>query len=91
MHIGPWSDVAKAAEVFGPKDIPLEICLNSVADIYEKNKDEMKAKLLSIKEACEGKVRYQVRADGFAVLNSTEFTLGKIREWNDVALEVFPG
>lgn len=91
MHVGPWSDVAKAASVFGPKDIALEICLNSVADIYEKNKDEMREKLLNIKNACDGKVRYQVRADGFAVLNSVEFTLGKIREWNDVALEVFPG
>ena len=91
MHVGPWSDVAKAAQVFGPKDIPLEICLNSVEDIYEKNKDEMREKLISIKDACDGRVRYQVRADGFAVLNSVEFTLGKIREWNDVALEVFPG
>jgi hypothetical protein len=91
MHVGPWSDVARAAEVFGPKDIPLEICINSVADVYEKNKDEMRQKLLSIKNTCEGKVRYQVRADGFAVLNSIEFTLQKIREWNEVALEVFPG
>ena len=64
MHVGPWSDVAKAAEVFGAKDIPLEICLNSVEDIYEKNGQEMRQKLLSIKEACDGKVRYQVRADG---------------------------
>jgi len=91
MHIGPWSDVARAAEVFGAKDIPLEICLNSVADIYEKDADGMKEKLLSIKDACEGKVRYQVRADGFAVLNSVEFTLEKIREWNKAALEIFPG
>jgi hypothetical protein len=91
MHVGPWSDVAKAAEVFGAKDIPLEICLNSVEDIYEKNGQEMRQKLLSIKEACDGKVRYQVRADGFAVLNSIDFTLQKIREWNEAALEVFPG
>ena len=91
MHIGPWSDVAKAAEVFSPKDIPLEICLNSVADIYERTEEEMRQKLLSIKDACDGKVRYQVRGDGFAVLNSVEFTLEKIRQWNKVALEVFPG
>ncbi|MDD5017424.1 MAG: uroporphyrinogen decarboxylase family protein [Eubacteriales bacterium] len=91
MHIGPWSDVKKAAEVFSKKDIAIEICLNSVADIYEGNEDEMRAKLLSIKEACDGKVRYQVRADGFAVLNSVEFTMEKIRQWNKVALEVFPG
>jgi hypothetical protein len=91
MHVGPWSDVAKAAEVFGAKDIPLEICLNSVEDIYEKNGQEMRQKLLSVKEACDGKVRYQVRADGFAVLNSIDFTLQKIREWNEAALEVFPG
>ncbi|MFH1006321.1 MAG: uroporphyrinogen decarboxylase family protein [Candidatus Latescibacterota bacterium] len=91
MHIGPWSDVAKAAEVFSKKDIPLEICLNSVADIYERTEDEMRAKLVSIKDACDGKVRYQVRGDGFAILGSIAFTLEKIGQWNRVAQEVFPG
>lgn len=91
MHIGPWSNVEKAARVFGPKDIALEICLNSVADIYEKSEDDMRAKLLAIRAACDGQVRYQVRADGFAVLKSIDFTLEKIRQWNRIALEVFPG
>lgn len=91
MHIGPWSDVAKAAAVFSGKDIALEICLNSVADIYDATEDEMRAKLLSIKDACDGKVRYQVRADGFAIVNSIAVTLEKIRQWNRIALEVFPG
>jgi uroporphyrinogen-III decarboxylase len=91
MHIGPWSDVAKAAEVFRGDDIALEICLNASADIYDRNEEEMEQKLQNIKSACEGKVRYSVRADGFGVVDNVESTLEKIRQWNKVALRVFPG
>lgn len=91
MHIGPWSDIKKAVEVFSQKDIALEICLNSMADIYERNEEEMRQKLQSIKDICDGKVRYSVRADGFAILHSVEFCLEKIRLWNKVAEVVFPG
>ncbi len=91
VHIGPWSDVAKAAEVFSKTNISLEICLNSVDDIYEKEEDQMREKLLKIKNACDGKVKYQVRADGFAIYNSIEYTMQKINLWNKVALEIFPG
>lgn len=91
MHIGPWSDIKKAVEVFSKKDIVLEICLNSIRDVYEKNTVETKDKLKSIKDMCEGKIRYSVRADGFAILNSIEFSLKKIREWNNIAREVFSG
>lgn len=91
MHVGPWSDIPMAVEVFGKKDIPLEICLNAVRDIYEATEDRMRRKLLSIRAACDGKVRYQVRADGFGIMGTVEEALAKIRMWNNVAREVFPG
>lgn len=91
MHIGPWSDIRKAVDVFASKDIALEICLNSVENIYEKTEEEMKRKLLDIREICDGRIRYSVRADGLALFNSMEFTMDKIRQWNNAAMEVFPG
>jgi len=91
MHVGPWSDPGRAAEVFGPKDICLNICVNSVRDMYEKSFEEMRAQLLDIRNACDGKVRYEVRCDGIAVLNSEEEMMRKIGEWSRAAREVFPG
>jgi hypothetical protein len=91
MHVGPWSDVQKAANVFSKKDIALEICLNAVRDVYESSEVQMREKLLSIKKACDGKVRYSVRADGFGVVDTVENAMRQIRLWNKVASEVFPG
>jgi len=54
MHIGPWSDVAKAADVFSKTDLSLEICINSVEDVYEMDETQMREKLMSIKNACDG-------------------------------------
>ncbi|MDW7657878.1 MAG: uroporphyrinogen decarboxylase family protein [Bacillota bacterium] len=91
MHIGPWSDVRKAADVFAEKDVCLEICLNSVADIYDQEEDTMRKKLLLIRDACDKRIRYQVRADGFAVMNTVDAMLEKVKTWGRVAGEVFPG
>lgn len=91
MHVGPWSDVRKAAEVFSKKDIALEICINAVKDVYERTESEMREKLQSIKDACDGKVRYSVRADGFGIIDTVEKAMNKITLWNRVASEVFPG
>ncbi len=90
MHIGPWSDIAKAAEVFGKKDIAIEICLNSNRDMYDKMEEEMREQLRGIRNLCDGKVRYSVRCDGIAILNSQEECMQKMKEWNRAAKEVFP-
>ena len=89
MHIGPWSDIAKAVEVFGPKDISIEICRNNNRDLYDKTEEEMEADLQAIKDLCEGKVKYQVRMDGIAILKNKEHTLEKIETWKRVAKKVF--
>ena len=89
MHVGPWSDVAKAAEVFGKKDISIEICRNDVRDMYEKTPEQMEADLRNIKNICDGKVKYQVRLDGIAVLQTVDQMLEKVSEWRDAADRVF--
>lgn len=91
MHIGPWSDVGRAVEVFGPKEIPLEICVNSVRDMYGRTESEMEAQLTGIRDLCDGRVRYSVRCDGIAVLDTQEECMRKIREWSRAAEKVFHG
>lgn len=91
MHIGPWSDISKAVEVFSKKDIALEICLSSTGDVYDKDEEGMRQKLQYIKSICDGKIRYSVRADGLAILTTIEENLTKINLWSKVASEVFPG
>jgi len=91
MHLGPWSDIPKAVEVFSKKDIALEICLNSVADVYEASEGQIRQKLEYIRSVCEGKIRYSVRADGLAILTTIEEDLAKVNLWSKIASEVFPG
>ena len=89
MHVGPWSDVARAAEVFGRCDVALDICVNATEDVYDRTPEEMRRKLRQIRDACEGRVRYAVRADGFQIVRGVEADLAKIRQWNDAAIDVF--
>ena len=90
MHIGPWSDIPSAVEVFGPKDISIEICMNSNRDLFDKDYDQMVADLERIKSICEGKIRYQIRMDGIAIFKNQEFTMQKVKEWVKAANQVFP-
>lgn len=88
MHVGPWSDVAQAAEVFGKADIALDICVSATGDVYDRTPDEMRQKLQSIKDACHSKVRYAVRADGFQILRSVAEDLASVNAWNQAAIDV---
>ena len=89
MHVGPWSDLAGAVEVFGKTDTALDICVNATDDVYDRTPDEMRKKLQNIRKICEGKVRYAVRADGFQIVRSVAENLDSIRSWNEAALDVF--
>ena len=91
MHLGPWSDIQKAVEVFSQKDLVIEICLSSTADVYDASEEQIRQNLEHIKNICDGKIKYSVRADGLAILNSIEEDLAKINLWSKVASEIFPG
>ena len=89
MHIGPWSDIKKAVQVFGSKQIPIEICLSNNRDMYEKTSEQMEAQLLEIKDICEGKVKYSVRCDGIGVIDTIDECTSKMKDWCKVAKMVF--
>lgn len=89
MHIGPWSDIGKAVNVFGTKQIPIEICVSNNRDMYEKTSQQMEEHLLGIKSICDGKVKYSVRCDGIGVLFTIDECISKMNEWCKVAKQVF--
>jgi uroporphyrinogen-III decarboxylase len=83
FHVGPWTDVRKAAEVFDGR-VALEICLHPVRDVQNATKAEMEDRLKGIARACVNS-RFTVRADGLQVMTSVEEDLKKIQEWNGFA------
>lgn len=83
MHVGPWTSVDKAAQIFGEM-APLEICINPQKDVFDANQKEMFDKINSILNSCSKHNinGFYIRASGFGIINSIDFTLGKINEWN---------
>ena len=85
LHVGPWTSVDRAAQIFG-NTAPLEICINPQKDVFDANASEMAQKMLSILNDCgRNDVKgFYIRASGFGVIKNLDFTLDKIKEWNHV-------
>lgn len=86
FHVGPWSDVKKADETFGP-DVALDVCLNPQADVLEAGEEQMRQKVASVISAARG-VPLSIRADGFMVVHSVEEDVAKIDAWLRIAQEL---
>jgi len=85
FHCGPWTSYRKAAEVF-EHNTTLDICLDPQKDVIEADKDQMADKLRDIRNSLEG-FDFTVRADAFMPEKNLDFVLGKIHQWNEVALK----
>jgi hypothetical protein len=83
FHVGPWTDVRAAMEVFEGK-VPLEICLHPLRDVQRAAADEMEKKLVEIASACDG-CAYSVRADGLQNIGNLSEDVKKIEMWMDIA------
>lgn len=86
FHCSPWSSAKKAVETFN-KDIAFDVCINPQADVYDLNKEEMEKVLIRLKDIFKNS-KYAIRADTFMVQNSIDFTLNKIKDWNEAAIKV---
>jgi hypothetical protein len=86
FHCGPWTDVAKAAEVFG--DITLDICVDSL-DVYQANDEAMRAKVTGIVQSCweHGAHSFLIRPGILNKLGDVEENVASIRQWVKVAKE----
>ena len=86
MHVGPWTSVDKAAEIFGKKS-SLEICVNPQKDIFDVDIDAMIRKINSIITTCRTRDvdGFYIRAGGLGIFGDLDTTLNKIKVWNDAA------
>ena len=86
FHVGPWTDLAKAAEVFG--DVTLDICIHSVT-VYEGNDDATRTKITQIVETCRdhGARSFSIRPGILQAFGDVEKDLAAVGRWCRVAQE----
>lgn len=86
FHVGPWSDLGKAVEVFD-KNIAFDVCLDPHVDVLDSNKEKMEKKIREIEDICKER-KHAIRADAFQVMNNLEENLNKMKTWCKVAANV---
>jgi len=104
FHVGPWTDVRKAAEVFGPKGVPLEICVQKhwhygpgpwpTADdvLLATPKDIEKTIEQTVREAKEGGgTAFCIEAGPLPRTHSPEEDIRRIKEWVRITRDVLEG
>jgi hypothetical protein len=85
FHVGPWTDVGRAAEVMG--DLALQVCLDPVRDIQRAEESHIVERLEEVFTACEG-LAFTIRADGLHTIDTLEPELETVDRWLDIARAV---
>ncbi len=90
FHVGPWTDVSQAADIFGK--VTLDICLHAL-DIYETNEEAMRAKVSGILQTCRehGAHSFSIRPGILQAFGTIEEDLAAIARWVKVARKIFRG
>jgi len=77
VHISPWSDNRKAAEIFSDK-IAMDKCISPEEDVLSADKNEMQEKIEKIIEEFGSSSRYAIRFDAIEKVHDIEYDLEKI-------------
>jgi len=86
FHIGPKTNVLKAAQVFTP-DVSLDVDLDPFRDVLEADEEKMEEKIEEIVDVCAEKdVPFCIRADGFQPVHTLKEDLPRINLWVNIAL-----
>lgn len=100
FHVGPWTDVQKAAEVFGPKGVALEICVQKHGpygphwpksdDIFFASPKEIETKVRQVvTQAIDGGANaFFIEAGPLHLTHGIEADTNKIKEWVKIARNV---
>lgn len=88
IHVGPWTDAARAASAFGRK-APLEVCMNPQADVLTASAEQMAGRLEGVLRGCEreGALGLTLRANALNSMGTDKYTLQKALEWLKTARE----
>ena len=88
FHCGPWTDVAQAGQVWGDRQVPLEICVEPVDKVQRASPEEQRRHLLNVVEQIPSHVDCYVKVDSLEVMRDLPTELAAIQSWIDVAREV---
>ncbi len=80
FHVGPVTDLSRAAEVFG--DVTLDICLDSL-DIYRGTGEATRTKISGILQPCHqhGARQFSIRPGILQAFEDVDKDIGSIRQW----------
>lgn len=101
FHVGPWTDVRKAAEVFGPRGVGLEICLQkykhygpgpwpAIDDVFRATPEDMERKIReTVRRAVEGgATAFSIEAGPLHRTRGAEQDVKTIKRWVQTARTV---
>ncbi|MCZ7542980.1 MAG: hypothetical protein M5R40_05320 [Anaerolineae bacterium] len=88
FHVGPKTDIARAAQVFGPRAIPLEICPDPIEKVQQATPDQQRDHLAAVRDQIPADVSCCIKVDSLEVLRSPEAELATIQQWIATAREL---
>jgi len=90
FHCGPWTDVGRAADVFG--DITLDVCVHAM-DVYESPPEAVTQKVRGIVQTCHarGARSFSIRPGILQSFKSPEEDLDAIARWVHLARQAVEG
>jgi len=94
FHAGPWTDVRKAAEVFGPQGVALDICVQkhghyrpgpwpAADDVFRVAPEDIENKVRQIvRQATEGgAIAFSIEAGPLHRMHGAEQDVKMIKQW----------
>ena len=87
FHVGPWTDLSAAIDSFG--DGTLDVCVDSVDDVYQASEDRVRAKVTDILHTCQqrGAKSFSIRPGILQAFQSLDKDLDSVARWVRVAKE----
>ncbi len=83
LHVGPWTDVQKAAELFGCRGVPLEICIHPTEDVFQATAEDIESKVRRIvRQAVKGgATAFSIEAGPLDRTQGAEQDVKAIKQW----------
>lgn len=104
FHVGPWTDMKKAAEVFGPKEVALEICVQkhghygpgswpAADDVFRAAPKDIENRIQRIvREAKEsGATAFSIEAGPLHRTHTPDQDVRMIKQWVRITRDVLEG
>ncbi len=88
FHVGPKTDVSRAAAVFGPRGVPLEICPDPITKVQQATPDQQRRSLEALVAQIPDELSCYIKVDSLEVIRTLGEELEIIQRWLDTARDV---